>query len=55
MDRWLKIDVTGKLRAQKLLEPCERLIRHGYMDEVLGKIAGAMALGLSRRPMLRKK
>ena len=45
MDRWLKTDVTGKLRAQKLLEPCARLVRHGHKDEALGKIAGAMVLG----------
>ena len=44
MDRWQKTDVTGKLRAQSLLQPCARLIRHGHQSDALGKIAGAVAL-----------
>jgi hypothetical protein len=45
MDRWSTKDVTGRLRAQKLLEGCERLVRHGHKREALGKIAGGVVHG----------
>ena len=45
MDRWHKTDPSGRVRAQGLLQSCARLVKHGYTDEALGKIAGGVALG----------